>query len=53
MKSNCSQLFPEEEYIVTYRPTARQWLSKNIPEVMLSTIEGHPLLGNEPINTGL
>jgi hypothetical protein len=29
----------------------RQRLGKHIPEVMLSTIEGHPLLGNGPINT--
>jgi hypothetical protein len=29
---------------------ARQRLGKNIPEVKLSTVEGYPLLGNEPIN---
>jgi hypothetical protein len=33
--------------------TARQQLDKNIPEVKLSTIEGHPLLGIEPLNTPL
>jgi hypothetical protein len=32
-------------------PTARQRLDKDIPEVTLSTIEAHPLLGNGPINT--
>jgi hypothetical protein len=53
MKSYCNQLFSEEEYIVTYRPIARQWFGKNIPEVTLSTTEGHPLLGNEPINVQL
>jgi hypothetical protein len=31
-------------------PIARQWFGKHIPEVMLSTIEGHPLLGNGKIN---
>jgi hypothetical protein len=30
---------------------ARQRLGKHISEVTLSTIEGHPLLGNEQINT--
>jgi hypothetical protein len=38
---------------MTYQPTATQRLGKNIPEVTLSTIELHPLLGNEPINTRL
>jgi hypothetical protein len=37
--------------ILTYMTIARQRLGKNVPEVTLSTIEGHPLLGNEPINT--
>jgi hypothetical protein len=32
---------------------AKQRLSKNIPEVTLSTTEGHHLLGNEVINTPL
>jgi hypothetical protein len=30
-------------------PIATEWLGKNIPEVTLSTIEGHQLLGNGPI----
>jgi hypothetical protein len=38
-------------YIVTHMPIVRQRLGKNIPEVMLSTVEGHLLLGNEPTNT--
>jgi hypothetical protein len=29
---------------------ARQRFGKHIPKVRLSTIEGHPLLGNGPIN---
>jgi hypothetical protein len=36
---------------VMHMTSDRQRLGKNIPEVTLSTIEGHPLLGNEPINT--
>jgi hypothetical protein len=39
------------ENIVTHMPIAKQRLSKHIPEVTLSTIEGHSLLGNEQINT--
>jgi hypothetical protein len=35
----------------THMPIARQRLGKHIPEVTLSTIEGHPSLGNGPINT--
>jgi hypothetical protein len=31
-------------------PIVRQRLDKHIPEVTLSTIVGHPLLGNGPIN---
>jgi hypothetical protein len=31
-------------------PIARQRLGEHIPEVRFSTIEGHPLLGNGPIN---
>jgi hypothetical protein len=37
--------------IVTHMSIARQRLGKNIPEVKISTIEEHPLLGKEPINT--
>jgi hypothetical protein len=37
--------------IVTHMPIARQRLDKHIPEVTLSTIEGHSLLGIGPINT--
>jgi hypothetical protein len=36
--------------IVIHMIIAMQRLGKCIPYVMLSTIEGHPLLGNEPIN---
>jgi hypothetical protein len=32
-------------------PIARQRLGKHIPEVTVSTIEGHPLLGNWLIKT--
>jgi hypothetical protein len=39
------------KYIVTHMPIARQRLAKHIPEITLSTIEGHALLGNGPINT--
>jgi hypothetical protein len=39
------------EDIVTHMTIARQRLGKDIPEVTLSIIEVHPLLGNEPINT--
>jgi hypothetical protein len=39
------------ESVVTHMLIARQRLGKHIPEVTLSTIEGHPLLGNGPINT--
>jgi hypothetical protein len=43
-----------EEYlnniIVTHMPFGRQRLGKHIPKITLSTIEGHPLLGNGPIN---
>jgi hypothetical protein len=35
---------------VTHMNIARQRLGKHIPEVTLSIIEGHPLLGNGPIN---
>jgi hypothetical protein len=28
----------------------RQKLGKNIPEITFSTIEGHPLMGNETVN---
>jgi hypothetical protein len=38
-------------HIVTYMTTAKQRLGKHIPEVTFATIEGHPLLGNGPINT--
>jgi hypothetical protein len=38
------------EYIVKRMSIARQRLSKHIPEVTLSTVEGYPLLGNGPIN---
>jgi hypothetical protein len=37
--------------IVTHIPIARQRLGKHIPEVMLSTIEGHRLPGNGSLNT--
>jgi hypothetical protein len=37
--------------IVTHMPLARQRLGKHIPEVTLSTTEGHPLLGKGPIKT--
>jgi hypothetical protein len=38
--------------IVMNMTIARQWLSKNIPEVILATV-GHPLLRIGPINTRL
>jgi hypothetical protein len=37
--------------IVTHMPIARQRLGKHIPEITFSTIQGHPLRGNGPINT--
>jgi hypothetical protein len=40
-------------YILTHMTIARPRLCKNFPEVKLLTIEGHPLLGNGPINTRL
>jgi hypothetical protein len=36
---------------MTHMTIARQRLGKHIPNVTLPTIEGHSLLGNEPINT--
>jgi hypothetical protein len=41
--------------IVTYRPTAKQRLDEHVlgkhnPEVTLSIIEGHPVLGNGAVN---
>jgi hypothetical protein len=36
---------------MTHMTIARQRLGKHIPKVSLSTIQGHQLLGNEPINT--
>jgi hypothetical protein len=38
-------------YIVTHIPDTGQRLGKHIPEVLLSTIEGCPLLSNEPMST--
>jgi hypothetical protein len=42
----------EGDYIVTHMTTATTRISKHIPGVRLSKT-GHPLLGNEPINTFL
>jgi hypothetical protein len=38
-------------HIVKYIHITRQWFGKHIPEVTLSTIEGHPLVDNESIDT--
>jgi hypothetical protein len=46
-----ASVLDKRQHIVTYMPIARQRFGKHIPEVTLSTIEGHPLLGNEPLNT--
>jgi hypothetical protein len=44
----------QQNHILTHMSTAGHRLGKkNVPEVTLSTIEGHPLLGNEQINTRL
>jgi hypothetical protein len=40
----------DDEYNIIM-PIARQRLGKLIRAVTLSTTEGHPLLGNGPINT--
>jgi hypothetical protein len=37
--------------IVTHMVIARQRRGKHIPGVTLATVEGLPLLGNEPKNT--
>jgi hypothetical protein len=39
-----------QDNIVTHMTIAKQMLGKHIPEVTLSTIEGHPFLSNETIN---
>lgn len=36
---------------VMHMTIAMQRLSKNVPEVTLAILEGHPLLGNKQINT--
>jgi hypothetical protein len=38
-------------HTVTHMAIARQPFGKIIPEVMLSTIGGHPLLGNGSLDT--
>jgi hypothetical protein len=38
-------------YIVTHMTVTKQRLVRHISGVTLSTIEGHPLLDNESINT--
>jgi hypothetical protein len=40
-----------KENTVTHMTIAGERLSKRIPEITLSTIEGYPLLRNGPINT--
>jgi hypothetical protein len=42
-----------KRYIVMHVTIARQRFGKNIPEDMLSTLEGHSLPDNEPMNTRL
>jgi hypothetical protein len=38
--------------VVTYQPTARQWIGKNIPATNVHvTVEGYLLLGNGAVNT--
>jgi hypothetical protein len=39
------------DHIVTHMTTARQRGGKHVPKVTLSKVEGHPLLGNESLNT--
>jgi hypothetical protein len=38
------------DYIMTHMPIARQRLCKQIPKHKRSTIKGHQLLGNGPMN---
>jgi hypothetical protein len=45
-----SSHFKASNDIVTHMSIAKQRLGKHIPEVTLSTIEEHPLLGKGPIN---
>jgi hypothetical protein len=36
---------------MTHMTIARQRFGKQVPEVTLSTVEGHPLLGNRSLDT--
>jgi hypothetical protein len=46
----CIIILSISQNIVTHMTIARQQLGKHNPGVTLSTKEGHPSLGNRPIN---
>jgi hypothetical protein len=47
----CIIILGISQNVAIHMTIVRQQLGKHIPGVTFSTIEGHPLLGNGPINT--